>query len=138
MAGQFRKCAGLMGACWFAQMHGKPGGLKSVVDSFNATTGWKFDLDEAMTAGHRSMMLQSIFATQRGWVAEHDWQRVGQRFLDPVPDGKYQGFTIAKWLPEMVQEYYRLSGRHEKTGRPYLDTLNKLGLEEFKEWAQLD
>jgi aldehyde:ferredoxin oxidoreductase len=38
----------------------------------------------------------------------------------------------------MVQEYYRLSGRHEKTGRPFMDTLNKLGLEEFKDWAQLD
>lgn len=138
IAEQYRQFAGLMGACWFAQMHGKPDGLKSVVDSLNATTGWRFDLDEAMTAGHRSMMLQSLFATQRGWVAEHDWQRVGQRFLDPVPDGKYKDFTIAKWLPEMVQEYYRLSGRHEKTGRPYMDTLNKLGLEEFKEWAQLD
>jgi aldehyde:ferredoxin oxidoreductase len=63
---------------------------------------------------------------------------VGQRFLDPVPDGKYKGFTIAKWLPEMVREYYQLSGRHEKTGRPFMDTLKLLGLEEFKEWAQLD
>jgi hypothetical protein len=51
---------------------------------------------------------------------------------------KVQGFTIAKWLPEMVQEYYRLSGRHEKTGRAFHGSLNKLGLEEFKDWAQLD
>jgi len=91
-----------------------------------------------MAAGHRSVILQSIFATQRGWIAEHDWQQVGQRFLDPVPDGKYQGFTIAKYLPGMVYEYYRLSGRHEKTGRPFMNTLSQLGLEEFKDWAQLD
>jgi aldehyde:ferredoxin oxidoreductase len=116
----------------------KPDGLKSIIDSFNATTGWKFDLDEAMLAGYRSAILQSIFGTQRGWVADHDWQQVGQRFLDPVPDGKYKGFTIGKWLPEMVREYYQLSGRHEKTGRPYMDTLKRLGLEEFSEWAQLD
>jgi len=38
----------------------------------------------------------------------------------------------------MVYEYYRLSGRHEKTGRPFMDTLARLGLDEFKEWAQLD
>jgi aldehyde:ferredoxin oxidoreductase len=63
---------------------------------------------------------------------------VEQRFLDPVPDGKYQGSTIAKWLPEMVCEYYQLSSRHEKTGRPYMDTLKLLGLEEFSEWTQLD
>jgi aldehyde:ferredoxin oxidoreductase len=127
-----------MGGCWFAQMHMKPDGLRSVVDSFNATTGWNFDLDEAMLAGYRSAILQSLFATQRGWIADHDWQQVGQRFLDPVPDGKFKGFTIAKWLPEMVREYYQLSGRHEKTGRPFMDTLKLLGLEEFSEWAQLD
>jgi hypothetical protein len=28
--------------------------------------------------------------------------------------------------------------RHEKTGRPIIDTLKQLGLDEFSEWAQLD
>jgi len=135
---QYRQFCGIIGGCWFAQMHMKPDGLNSILDSLNATTGWNFTLDEGLVAGHRSMVLQSIFGTQRGWVADHDWQRVGPRFLEPVPDGKYQGFTIAKWLPEMVYEYYRLSGRHEKSGRPFLDTLTRLGLDEFKEWAQLD
>lgn len=135
---QYRQFLGLAGGCWFAQMHQKPDGLNSVVDSFNATTGWDFTLDEAVVAGHRSSILQSIFGTQRGWIADHDWQNVGARFLEPVPDGKYQGFTIAKWLPDMVYEYYRLTGRHEKTGRPFMNTLQELGLEEFKEWSQLD
>jgi aldehyde:ferredoxin oxidoreductase len=138
IAEQYRQFVGLMGGCWFAQMHQKPDGLNSVLDSFNATTGWNFTMDDALDAGYRSVILQSIFASQRGWVADHDWQHVGQRFLDPVPDGKYQGFTIAKWLPELVREYYQLSGRHERTGRPYMDTLKKLGLEEFNQWAQLD
>jgi aldehyde:ferredoxin oxidoreductase len=119
-------------------MHQKPDGLQSVVDSLNATTGWTFDLDEALEAGHRSMILQSLFGTQRGWIAEQDWRDVGPRFLEPIPDGKFKGFTIAKWLPDMVYEYHRLCGRHEKTGRPFLDTLSKLGLEEFKEWGQRD
>ncbi|HWP56810.1 MAG TPA: aldehyde ferredoxin oxidoreductase N-terminal domain-containing protein [Candidatus Acidoferrales bacterium] len=135
---QYRQFCGIIGGCWFAQMHMKPDGLKSLVDSFNATTGWNFDLDQALEAGHRSAMLQTIFGTQRGWVAEHDWKDVGPRFLEPVPDGKYRGFTIAKWLPEMVYEYHRSMGRHEKTGRPFLDTLRRLGLEEFKNWAQVD
>jgi aldehyde:ferredoxin oxidoreductase len=84
------------------------------------------------------MILQTIFGTQRGWVADHDWQQVGERFLEPIPDGKFKGFTIGKWMPQMVFDYYRLSGRHERTGRPFIDTLQKLGLEEFGEWAQLD
>lgn len=135
---QYRQFCGLIGACWFAQMAHKPDGLKSIVDSLNATTGWDFDLDEALAAGHRSMILQGLFGTQRGWVADLDWQDVGPRFLEPVPDGQYAGFTIAKWLPDMVYEYYRLSGRHEKTGRPFKETLVRLGLEEFMEWSQPD
>ena len=133
-----RQFTGLIGGCWFAVSHAKPDALNSVVDSLNATTGWDFSLDEGLDAGLRSVVLQSIFALQRGWSAEEDWKEVGPRFLEPVPDGKYKGFTIAKWLPAMVEEYYSLSGRHPKTGRPYMDTLAKLGLEEFKEWGQLD
>jgi aldehyde:ferredoxin oxidoreductase len=132
---QYRQFCGLFGACWFAQSAAKPDGLNCMVDSLNATTGWDFDMDEAMTAGHRAMILQSLFATQRGWVADRDWQDVGQRFLDPVPDGKYKGFTVAKWLPDLVYEYYRLSGRDEKSGRPHARTLATLGLDEFKDWS---
>jgi aldehyde:ferredoxin oxidoreductase len=135
---QYRQFTGIFGGCWFAQMNQKPDGLNSIVDAFNAITGWDFSMDEALQAGHRSMILQSLFATKRGWIADFDWQDVGPRFLEPIPDGKYKGFTIAKWLPELIWEYYRLSGRHERTGRPFRDTLERLGLEEFMEWSQLD
>jgi aldehyde:ferredoxin oxidoreductase len=135
---QIRQACGLMGACWFALNDKPPDGIQSMVDALNATTGWDVSLDEAIDAGHRAIILQSLFGTQRGWIAEHDWQDVGPRFLEPIPDGKYQGFTIAKWLPGLVHEYYRISGRHEKTGRPYMDTLERLGLAEFKEWSQID
>ena len=111
--------------------------LPCCIASFNATTDWNFDFDDAMLAGHRSAILQSC-SPASGWIADHDWQQVGQRFLDTVPEDKYQGFTYRPWLPEMVCEYYRLSDRHKKTGRPYMDTLKLLGLEDFSEWAQLD
>lgn len=135
---RFRQACGLMGGCWFALNDRAPDGLKSMVDSLNATTGWDVTLDEALAAGHRSIILQSLFGTQRGWVADHDWQDVGPRFLEPIPDGQYKGFTIARWLPDLVYEYYRISGRHERTGRPFMVTLTELGLEEFREWSQLD
>jgi aldehyde:ferredoxin oxidoreductase len=138
LAEQYRQFCGLIGGCWFAQLPGRPDSLNSIVESLNATTGWNFDLDEALLAGHRSMILQSLFGSQRGWVADHDWEQVGARFLEPLPDGKFKGFTIAKWLPQILFEYYRLSGRHERTGRPFVDTLKRLGLEEFNPWAQPD
>lgn len=132
---QYRQFTGIFGGCWFAQMNQKPDGLNSILDSFNAITGWKFTMDDALAAGHRSMILQSIFGTQRGWIADLDWKDVGPRFLEPIPDGKYKGFTIAKWLPDMIYEYYRLSGRHERTGRPFKETLDQLGIEEFTPWS---
>ena len=135
---QYRQFTGIFGGCWFAQESHKKDGLNSIVDAFNAITGWNFSMDEALQAGHRSMILQSLFGTQRGWIADFDWQDVGPRFLEPIPDGKYKGFTIAKWLPEMIWDYYKQSGRHERTGRPFKDTLEKLGLQEFQEWSQLD
>lgn len=135
IAEKLRQFCGLMGGCWFAQSHMAPDGLKSQIDVLNACTGWDVTLDEAMEAGHRSMILQSIVGIQRGWKMDHDWKDVGPRFLEPVPDGKHRGFTIAKWLPDMILEYYRLSGRGEVTGRPLTSTLEKLGLEEFAEWA---
>lgn len=135
---QIRQACGVMGACWFALNDKPPDGVQSMLDALNATTGWDVTMDELVDVGHRAIILQSLFGTQRGWVAEDDWQDVGPRFLEPIPDGKYQGFTIAKWLPGLVYEYYRISGRHEKTGRPYRDTLLRLGLDEFKHWSVLD
>ena len=96
-----------MGGCWFALNDKPPDGVKSMLDALNATTGWDVSMDEALDAGHRAIILQSVFGTQRGWIAEHDWQDVGPRFLEPIPDGKYKGFTIAKWLPGLIHEYYR-------------------------------
>jgi hypothetical protein len=36
----------------------------------------------------------------------------------------------------MIWDYYKQSGRHERTGRPFKDMLEKLGLEEFLPWSQ--
>ena len=78
---QYRHFMGLAGACWHAQNPEKPDGLKSIVDSLNAATGWNFTLDESLDAGHRAIILRSIVDTQRGWKAQDDWTKVGPRFL---------------------------------------------------------
>lgn len=133
---QLHQACGIMGGCWFALIDiVADDALNSMVDSLNATTGWDVGLEEALDAGHRSIVLQSLFGNRRGWRAEHDWTDVGPRFLDPVPDGKHRGFTVARWLPDLVREYYRLSGRDETSGRPTRETLSRLGLEEFSQWS---
>ncbi|HLG72720.1 MAG TPA: aldehyde ferredoxin oxidoreductase N-terminal domain-containing protein [Chloroflexota bacterium] len=133
---QYKQACGLMGACWFAMNQLAPDGIRSMIDALNATTGWDVTMDEALEAGYRSVILQSLFATQRGWKVADDWTEVGPRFLEPIPDGKYEGFTMAQWLPDLVLEYYQLSGRDQTSGRPTQETLHRLGLEEFQAWAQ--
>ena len=134
---QLHQACGVMGVCWFAvETFLATDQARSMIDALNATTGWDVTLDEALDVGHRSIVLQGLFATQRGWRAEHDWTDVGPRFLEPVPDGTHKGFTVARWLPGLVQEYYRLSGRHELSGRPLPSTLARLELNEFAEWAE--
>jgi aldehyde:ferredoxin oxidoreductase len=136
---QLKQACGLMGCCWFALIDiAADDALQSMADAFNAATGWNVDVAEMRDAGHRSIILQSLFGARHGWRAEHDWTHVGPRFLEPVPDGRHKGFTIARWLPDLVQEYYRLSGRHPVSGLPYRSTLERLGLGEYADWAAPD
>ena len=41
---QVRQACGIMGACWFALNDKPPDGVKSMLDSLNATTGWDVSL----------------------------------------------------------------------------------------------
>lgn len=50
-----------------------------------------------------------------------------------APDGLK---PMVEWLPGLIQGYYRLSGRHEVSGRALQATLARLGLEEFAEWGE--
>jgi aldehyde:ferredoxin oxidoreductase len=135
---QVRQACGMMGGCWFALNESAPDGVQSMVDSLCATTGWDVSLDETLDAGLRSILLQSLFGTQRGWKPEHDWTDVGARFLEPIPDGPHKGFTIARFLPDLINEYHELSGRDPVTGRPYRNVLQRLGLTEFLDWSEPD
>jgi len=122
----------IVGVCWFGTADNNAGGFKDAVDALAATTGWKdLTLEECLTAGERAWNLERIFNIQHGLKPEDDYQNIGPRFLEPVPDGQYKGFTIAKWLPGLVFDFYRTCGWDEQTGKPYLETLKRLGIEEY-------
>lgn len=121
-----------VGVCWFGTADNAEGMFKDAVDALAATTGWKdLTLEECLASGERSWQLERIFNIQHGLKPEDDYQNIGPRFLEPVPDGQYKGFTIAKWLPGLVFDFYRACGWDERTGKPYRDTLQRLGIEEY-------
>jgi len=102
------------------------------MDTFKAITGWDdFTKEEAMMVGERVWQMEHILHMRYGWTPEDDLNNVGDRWLEPLPDGPFQGFTIAQFLPDMVYDFYRECGWDLATGRPTLATLKRLGMEEF-------
>jgi aldehyde:ferredoxin oxidoreductase len=121
-----------VGVCWFGTADNAEGMFKDAVDALSATTGWKgLTLEDCLASGERSWQLERIFNIEHGLKPEDDYQNIGPRFLEAVPDGQYKGFTIAKWLPGLVFDFYRACGWDERTGKPYRDTLRRLGIEEY-------
>ncbi|MFC1868848.1 aldehyde ferredoxin oxidoreductase family protein [Thermodesulfobacteriota bacterium] len=123
---------GAFGACWFGQPTARVGIIQDMVDTIAAITGWDdFTKEEAMMVGERAWQMEHMLHMRYGWTPEEDLNNVGDRWLEPLPDGDYKGFTIAKFLPEMVYDFYRECGWDINTGRPNQATLERLGMEEF-------
>ncbi len=102
-----------------------------------AVTGWEgFTRDEALMVGERTWQLEHLLHMRYGWTPEEDLTNVGARFLEPIPDGPFEGFTIARFLPDLVYDFYRECGRGVATGRPTMGTLKRLGMEEFSFMAK--
>jgi len=116
------------GTCWFAA-YGVPEVIELSALSVGAVTGWDFTREEAMLVGERVANLERVFNVRLGLTPEDDYN-ICQRLLDPPPSGRAKGKSIAPYLRGMVMEYYRLMGWDEKTGKPWVSTLKRLGLED--------
>ncbi|MBI2935055.1 MAG: hypothetical protein HYY29_05735 [Chloroflexi bacterium] len=123
---------GACGICWFAQPIGTAGMLQDQLDALAAVTGWQdFGKEEAVMVGERTWQLEHILHMRYGWTPEEDLTNIGPRMLEPIPDGPFKGFTVAKFLPDLVYDFYRECGWEVPSGRPKVDTLKRLGMEEF-------
>ena len=100
--------------------------IKMVVDCLNAVTGWDFDPKEAANVGFRAANVLRAFNVKNGIGPELD--RPSARWSSAPVDGPAKGITIAPYWDQMLDNYYKLMGWDLKTGKPLLETLNKLGL----------
>lgn len=126
--GMFRiACSGL-GVCWFGESGAT---ILTTVDALSGVTGWDVTKDEVMAMGERAWQLEHIFHLRHGWTPDDDLKNVGQRFLDPIPDGDFKGHSVAKFLPDLFTDFYKECGWDPKTGKPMMATLKRLGMEEF-------
>lgn len=121
---------GAAGVCWFGEPIGRPGIYQNLIDSMIAVTGWEdFSKEEALMVGERAWQMEHILHLRYGWTPEEDLTNFGPRLREPIPDGPFQGFTFAQFLPDLVYDFYRQCGWNEATGLPALDTLKRMGLE---------
>ncbi|MDP2952509.1 MAG: aldehyde ferredoxin oxidoreductase C-terminal domain-containing protein, partial [Chloroflexota bacterium] len=102
---------------------------QGIVAAANAATGWDLGLQEAMQVGRRIINLFRCFGFARGLRPEDE--RPSLRYGSTPTDGFAQGKSIMERWPQMQQEYYRLMGWDEKTGKPLPETLKELDLEEW-------
>ena len=104
-----------------------PPALTNLLDVFEAVTGRRLSIEEALTIGERILNLQRCFNILHGLTPEND--DVSERLLTAPSDGPAEGIGSRPYLKGLVNEYYQLMGWDAKTGKPLPDTLRRLGLE---------
>ena len=121
-----------LGLCWFGTW-GVPNVTSFAPQALEAATGWKnFDREEGFAVGERVINLQRLFNMKRGLTIADDLD-VGPRLLEAPTKGAAKGISIAPYMRMMVEEYYECMGWERRTGKPTLETLKRLNMEEYTE-----
>jgi aldehyde:ferredoxin oxidoreductase len=109
--------------------------LTNLLEAFDAVTGVRISIEEAMMIGERILNVQRCFNIKHGLTPEHD--DFEERLLTEPSDGVAKGICLKPLLKGMVREYYQLMGWDNETGKPLPDTLRRLGLlkEEKDMWG---
>lgn len=105
-------------------------GLPDYVDMYNAVVG-DFHTDESLLeAGERIWNLEKLYNIREGIDSSHD--KLPRRLIeDPISNGPSKGHVHK--LDELLPEYYSVRGWDGK-GLPTIETLNRLGLEEYAKY----
>lgn len=105
-------------------------GLPDYVDMYNAVVGDVHTDESLLEAGERIWNLEKLFNIREGFSSSDD--KLPKRLVeDPIPNGPSKGHVHK--LSELLPEYYSVRG-WDKEGVPTLETLNRLGLEEYSKY----
>jgi aldehyde:ferredoxin oxidoreductase len=119
-----------LGICVFGAS-GVEGSMTFTSRSLAQAVGWEdFDEAEAMQVGERIANLLRLVYARRGFT-KADELDVSPKFMEMTRVGVASEKGIKPYLGSMVDEYYRQLGWEVETGLPTLETLTRLGMEEF-------
>ena len=94
-------------------------------------TGWDFGIDEFRKCGERIYNLMRAFCVREGITRKADI--LPKRLMeDPLPEGPAKGMTIDKDMLEMLKDaYYKIRGWDQETGKPTIEKLKELELDDL-------
>ena len=98
-----------------------------IVKILNATTGWDFTLEEADLQAHRVSNLLRVFNLRHGIGTDVEYP--SPRYGSTPMDGPAKGMGIGPHWENMLDNYYKVMGWDRMSGRPFPETLKKMGLE---------
>jgi aldehyde:ferredoxin oxidoreductase len=101
--------------------------MTSLVDMFNAITGWDWSIEDAMKSGARLTTLQRLVNVRDGHGRHTD--TLPAKMAIPAQKGFRAGKAPVP-ISEYLDEYYALR-KWEKDGRPTREALEELGLLEY-------
>ncbi len=94
----------------------------------NLVTGWDYSLDEYKQVGERVYNLARAFSNREGLIAADD--KLPRRLMeDPLPEGPAEGHVNE--LAVLLENYYRIRGWDDKTGKPSAEKLREMGLDDI-------
>lgn len=111
-------------------------GFERYLKMLNASTGWTFDMTEALKAGERIWNLIKAFNVREGFTSRDSLpERV---FAEPLPSGVAKGRRLStKEFGRMLDDYYALRGWNKESGIPKREKLEQLGLGDVAEELSL-
>ena len=96
------------------------------VDLINAACGLEWDVGEMMRCGERGWNLKRGINNRMGLTRKND--KLPKTLLEPLKEGGAEGYVIP--FDEMIKAYYGARGWDPGTGRPTVEKLESLGLED--------
>jgi aldehyde:ferredoxin oxidoreductase len=117
-------CQFVYGAGW--QLYGP----QDLVDILNAITGWKMTIRDFLDIGMRRIHLMRIFNYREGFTRADD--KLPIKLFQPLMGGATDGVKLKKGdFENALDVYYGQIGLQKETGKPTLEMLQALHLDEM-------
>ncbi len=117
-------CQFVYGAGW--QLYGP----QDLVDILNAITGWKMTIRDFLDIGMRRIHLMRIFNYREGFTRADD--KLPLKLFQPLMGGATDGVKLRKGdFENALDAYYGQIGLQKETGKPTLEMLKVLHLDEM-------